>query len=385
MPLRSHPLWLVGFRPFFALACLAGMSLPVLWTLVFSGTVTLPGSLPALRWHAHEMFYGFGWAVLGGFLLTATKNWVQVRGYHGPALQLLVAAWLLERITLWWGSGWPPALFLAGANLFLGLIVAMLAATLIRHRRRDSYRDNYFFLLVLPAFIVAKNLLLTEAGFALGWSMTLGLFRMAFLVMLERTLTPFMKGAFQVDLLRYRPLDMSIKFLGLALVLEAAMPTTAAAAIALLLAALMAARLCWWHPHRALRRLDIGIMYLGYLALVGQLLLDAWEKLAGTPWVGTLPLHVFTFGAMGLVIPAMILRIAKGHTGRKVVFAPGDKAVLWIMIAAFAIRTAAPQLWPAAYLRWIELAAVAWFAAFALLAWRTLPFLLQPRVDGKEH
>jgi len=290
MPLRSHPLWLVGFRPFFALACLAGMSLPVLWTLVFSGTVTLPGSLPALRWHAHEMFYGFGWAVLGGFLLTATKNWVQVRGYHGPALQLLVAAWLLERITMWWGSGWPPALFLAGANLFLGLIVAMLAATLIRHRRRDSYRDNYFFLLVLPAFIVAKNLLLTEAGFALGWSMTLGLFRMAFLVMLERTLTPFMKGAFQVDLLRYRPLDMSIKFLGLALVLEAAMPTTAAAAIALLLAALMAARLCWWHPHRALRRLDIGIMYLGYLALVGQLLLDAWEKLAGTPWVGTLPL-----------------------------------------------------------------------------------------------
>jgi uncharacterized protein involved in response to NO len=29
------------------------------------------------------MFFGFGWAVLGGFLLTASKNWVKIRGYHG--------------------------------------------------------------------------------------------------------------------------------------------------------------------------------------------------------------------------------------------------------------------------------------------------------------
>jgi hypothetical protein len=32
------------------------------------------------------MFFGFGWAVLGGFLLTSTKNWVGVRGYHGTPL-----------------------------------------------------------------------------------------------------------------------------------------------------------------------------------------------------------------------------------------------------------------------------------------------------------
>ena len=31
-----HPLWLVGFRPFFLLACLAGALLPLIWALLFS-------------------------------------------------------------------------------------------------------------------------------------------------------------------------------------------------------------------------------------------------------------------------------------------------------------------------------------------------------------
>ncbi|MFZ5462249.1 MAG: NnrS family protein [Pseudomonadota bacterium] len=49
-------------------------------------------SFPVVQWHAREMFFGFGWAVMGGFLLTATKNWVRVRGYHGPPLVFLAAA-----------------------------------------------------------------------------------------------------------------------------------------------------------------------------------------------------------------------------------------------------------------------------------------------------
>jgi uncharacterized protein involved in response to NO len=105
------------------------------------------------------MFFGFGWAVLGGFLLTSTKNWVQIRGYHGAR----------------WSSSPPPGCSSAPAwvrRTLAGLavraveqavprnIVAMLLWTLIRHRATDSYRDNYFFLLILPAFLVAKQLML---------------------------------------------------------------------------------------------------------------------------------------------------------------------------------------------------------------------------------
>ena len=127
MKFSAHPLWLVGFRPFFALACLSGLSLPVLWALMFTGAISTPeSSFTSMQWHAHEMFFGFGWAVLGGFLLTSTKNWTHIRGYHGNALIFLAAAWLFERAGMWFEGAWPPVLFQISNNLFLASIVAML-------------------------------------------------------------------------------------------------------------------------------------------------------------------------------------------------------------------------------------------------------------------
>lgn len=386
MQLSAHPLWLVGFRPFFSLACLSGLVLPVLWALIFAGTIAAPPqSFSAVQWHAHEMFFGFGWAVLGGFLLTATKNWVGVRGWHGGALMFLAVAWIFERAGMWFGGAWPPPLFRLSNNLFLASIVAMLLWTLVRHRERDSFRDNYFFLLILPAFLVAKWLMLGADHIQAGWGMAMGLFRVAFLVMLERTLTQFMQGVFQVAILRDARLDLAIKGLALVLVVEGLLPPALAAWLALVLALLLAARFAFWKPQLAMRRLDIGIMYLGYLAIVAQLLLAFGDAILGWRWVGTVTVHLFTFGVMGLIIPAMLIRISRGHTGRKVVFDAGDKAVLWIMILGFLLRIVAPQLHPAGYPMWINLAAACWFLGFSVLSLRYIPFLLRPRVDGKVH
>lgn len=386
MKLSAHPLWLVGFRPFFCLACLSGLSLPVIWTLLFAGLIPAPAnSFSIAQWHAHEMFFGFGWAVLGGFLLTSTKNWVDKRGFHGNALIFLAATWLVERAGMWFEGALPPLLFRISNNLFLGSIVAMLVWTLIRYRKDDSYRDNYFFFIILPLFLLAKNLMLNPEYFQIGSSMALGLFRVAFLVMLERTLNTFMKGAFQVTILSNPMLNKIIKLLGVLLVFESLMPPQAALAIALLLAVLLSGRFFFWKPQLALQRLDVGIMYLGYLAIVGQLLIGCLNLVAPPAWVGSVSIHVFTFGVMGLIIPAMIIRIANGHTGRKVVFDTYDKTALRIMIVGFLMRVLAPQFYPAAYAHWIALAAACWFACFALLAWRYIPYLMRARVDGKEH
>ena len=384
---RTHPLWLVGFRPFFSLACLAGLSLPVAWILIFKGVLPAPSQhFSPVQWHAHEMFFGFGWAVLGGFLLTASKNWVGVRGYHGGTLMFLAAAWIFERIGMSFGGSWPTALFLLSNNLFLFTIVALLLATLIVHRDKDSYRrDNILFLFVLPLFWIAKTLLLAPDHFNIGWTMTLGLFRVAFLIMLERTQSPFMQSAFKVEILRQPVLDAAIKGLAVVLVFGALLPPELSHNLELALAVLLLSRLAFWYPHKAFRRLDIGIMYLGYLAIAGQLLIDALPPPGVTGWVGTVSVHVFTFGAMGLIIPAMMIRIANGHTGRKVVFGRFEKTVLWIMIAAFFLRLVGPQFAPGAYLRWLDLAATCWFVAFSLLAWRFIPQLLRPRIDGREH
>lgn len=382
---RSHPFWQVGFRPFFTLACLAGMLLPALWAAIYTGAAAIaPEASSLVVWHSHEMFFGFGAAVLGGFLLTATRNWVGVRGYHGGSLMLLVAAWLVERVALWCGGSLPPLLFRVSANLFLVSLVAMILWTLLRHRGTDSYgRDNYFFLAVLPMFVVAKNLMLDADTFQTGWSMTMGLFRMAFLVMLERTLSQFMKSAFQVTILRNPALDTAIKLLGLAMVFESLLPAPLSAGIALLLAVLLTGRVAFWHPHLALRRIDIGIMYLGYAGIVIQLLLHFFDRTGGHAWVGSIVVHMFTFGVMGLIIPAMLIRITKGHTGRPVLFDRGDRAVLWLMIGALLLRVVTPQALPSLYPTWIALAAACWFVCFAVIGGRYIPFLFLPRADGK--
>ena len=384
--IEKHPLWLVGFRPFFILACLSGLSLPLIWSLMFSGTLPMPPTtFSSIQWHAHEMFFGFGWAVLGGFLLTSTKNWVKIRGYHGTALIYLAVVWILERTAVCFQGDLPAPLFFIANNLFLTSIVVMLLVSLIRHRENDAFPDNYFFLVMLPGFLIAKNVLLSADHFQNGIDMTIALFRIAFLVMFERTLTQFMRNVFSVDILRNPLLDTTIKSLAVLLVPASFMAAPVPGWIGLVLAVLMLVRFVFWKPQLALRRIDLGIMYLGYLAIATQLVLKLLDQTIEPAWVGTLSIHVFTLGAMGLVIPAMIVRIAKGHTGRKVGFDSIDKWVLRIMILGLIVRTVAPQLHPAWYLHWLHLAATCWFVAFAILAWRYVPFLTQARIDGKEH
>ena len=384
--MTRHPLWLVGFRPFFALACLSGVVLPVLWALMFAGVLEAPSAVPAIQWHAHEMFFGFGWAMLGGFLLTSTKNWVKVRGYHGDSLVFLALAWCFDRLGMGFGAAWPRPLFLLSNQLFMLSIVAMLMWTLLRHRATDGYRrDNIYFLILLPLFPLSKHLLLDGPYAQAGQLMALGLFRLAFLIMLERTVTEFMRGVFKAQILRQPLLDHAIKLLALALVFAGFLPPALSAGLAALLALLLLGRFAFWQPRLAFSRLDIGVMHLGYLAIAAQLLVVAFELAAHSVWVGSVSIHLFTFGAMGVIVPAMIVRISKGHTGRKLAFEAADKAVLWLMIAALALRVVAPQLFPSAYLAWIGLAAAGWLAAFTLLAWRVIPFLLAPRIDGREH
>lgn len=386
MKLLSHPIWLVGFRPFFLLACAAGALLPALWVAMLSGALPAPtGRFSPLQWHAHEMFFGFGWAVMGGFLLTATKNWVQVRGYHGGVLIALVLLWLFERAGMIWAGAWPDALFWLSNLGYLSSVVALLLWTLLRHRRRDSFRDNPFFYVVLPAFIAAKWLLLDPAGFQAGVSVCIGLLRLAFLLMLERTLTQFMKNGLQIDILRDARLDVPIKVLGLAVLAQPWLPVAPAFALLCALATLLGWRLLFWAPMRGMRRIELAVMYLGYLALTGQVALEAMAVLETPRWIGSVSVHLFATGVMGLIVPAMLVRISKGHTGHAVHFDAGDRLVLWIMFGALVARLVLPQCLPTLYLDWLRLAAAGWLLCFGALALRVAPRLLQARVDGKVH
>lgn len=338
--------------------------------------------MPVLAWHAHEMFFGFGWAVLGGFLLTASKNWVKIRGIHGWPLAVAVALWAIERAAIFVSD---PVVSRILLNAFPAYVVTYLVWTLVRYRKQDAFPDNGFFVVALPLFLIAKNLLMTPSAWVAGTTMTLGLFRVAFVMMFERTMPQFMRNGPGITLPRRRWIDMPIKVLVLASVFEGFLPARAAALLLAVAAALLLARFFTWHPVAGMKRFGIAVMYVGYMGLVIHLGLAALRYVGMFAGVGTLATHAFTFLCMGVVIPAMLLRICQGHTGRKLLFTWSDRPAFGAMFAAAFVRLVATQVWPASYGTWIMAAGIGWAICFAVIGLRVSPFLFAPRVDGRVH
>lgn len=383
--IADHPVWLAGFRPFFILAFASGVLLPFIWAIGFSGHITLStGKLSIVQWHAHEMFYGFGWAVLGGFLLTASKNWVKVRGIHGSMLAMAAGLWLLERFTITSTFSSTAGRFIS-TNLFLLFVAGYVFVTLLVKRKSDTFRDNYFFLIALPLFLIAKNLVLSPDFYSSGVAMTIGLFRLAFAVMFERTVTQFMKNSMSIDLLRNRYLDNSIKVLVLISVFQAFMPSTLAAIFLGLAGLLLLVRFFLWKPLMGIRFFGNSIMYIGYLGLTVHFLLESFKSFGIFVGIGSLSTHVFTFLCMGVVIPGMLIRISQGHTGRKLIFTASDRLAISAMLVGAFFRVIATQIWPSQYNLWVLVAGLSWSFCFLVIGIRLTPFLLQSRVDGKVH
>ncbi len=115
-----------GFRPFFLFAALwAAVGLPL--SIAYLETAELPTRFPPSLWHAHEMAFGFGGAVVAGFLLTAIPNWTGRLSLQGAPLTGLVALWLLGRIAVLTSNS-TPALFSAALDLAFPTVFIFVVA-----------------------------------------------------------------------------------------------------------------------------------------------------------------------------------------------------------------------------------------------------------------
>lgn len=383
-PGPQHPLWLAGFRPFFVLALLMGILLPSLWAFIFSGTLPFVSGLNSFQWHAHEMLFGFGGAVLFGFLLTASKNWVKVRGIHGLGLICLTVLWILERLFFYPLMQSHPLLKHVGLSLFPLICGTYIAVTLIKYRKNDSFKDNYFFLILLTFMLITKNLLISVEYYYHGIALAIGLFRLAFTLMFERTMTQFMKNTENVILYRNFFLDFGIKFLVLLSAFQSFFSPLISTIILSLAAFLLFLRWILWRPDLGFKKFGNATMYIGYLGLILHFIFEA-VKIAGMWNQGTVSTHLFTFLCMGVVIPSMIVRISQGHTGRKLAFTSSDKVAISLILISSFFRLLFPFIFPTQYLLGIRLAGLLWTIAFIMLSLRLWPFLFQARIDGKVH
>lgn len=80
------------------------------------------------------MLYGYGMAVVAGFLLTAVKNWTGVQTLHGKSLMALFALWCAARVLFLFGTS--LLVWAALADMLFGLfLIIAIAQPIIRAKQ----------------------------------------------------------------------------------------------------------------------------------------------------------------------------------------------------------------------------------------------------------
>lgn len=382
----------IGFRPFFLGAGIFGVISIALWMAVYlsNGLITI-NHISASQWHAHEMLYGYGMAVVAGFLLTAVKNWTGIPTIFGKPLMLLFALWAVARVLFLFGTTFLP--WAAVADLLFGLMLLVSISIPIFKAK-----------LWMQLAVVSKVLLLCIGNlvFYLGYFGVISngmlyaitgavLLFVSLILMIGRRIIPFFiergvaipEGENRVQLTQYKWLDISILFVFLALFLNAIFiqAPNFTPLLACALFALNGFRLYNWHTAGIWRVPLLWSLYLA--AWFINLGFMFYGLQADTSSMSILTLHLFTIGGVGLVTIGMMSRVALGHTGRDIRNpSPWVRVAFASMVASVVFRVFVPMITTQFYTTWLLLAAIFWIVSFAIFAIIYIPILLKPRVDG---
>lgn len=380
------PLFDAGFRPFFLGAMVYGGLAMVAWMASFGFGLALPGlGAHASLWHAHEMIYGYGAAVVAGFLLTAAQNWTGQPTATGTALAALFALWVAARLACLADVDARVAALLDIA-FNLALLVAVARPILrVRQWRQMGILTKLLLITLGNGLFYLGALGAMDSGMRL--SVHGGLYVLIGLVLtMARRLIPFFteRGAgVPVSLRNSRALDIACLAAYLAwfvLILSGAEPR-AAGVVALLLTVLHGVRLRgWWTAHILTRPL-LWSLHLAYGCLVLAFALAALSGFGLLPF--TLAMHLLALGGIGLVTVSMMARVALGHTGRDVHAPPRAlNGVFALLCASMVARVLLPLAWPAQYMALVIASQALWIACFAWLCVLYAPLLLAPRADA---
>lgn len=388
-PAAGFALFALGFRPFYLLAgAHAALAVP-LWVLLYAGALPPVSPLAGSVWHAHEMIFGYAFAVIAGFLFTAVRNWTNRPTPSGGALALVCVLWLAARVAVL-----TPWVGLAAAfDLLFALAVAIGIG---RPIVAAASRRNYFFIgLVFVLGIAGAALLIGaqngsvvigQAGIALG----LDLVALIIAIMAGRVVPMFTNnavlgaGATRVESLERGALGLLIALLAVDL-LAAFWPAgglaRVAGALALAAAGVHALRLARWQPLRTRGVPILWILHVSYAWLIVHLALRGAAAFDLFP--ANLATHALTIGAIGGITLGMMTRTARGHSGRLLVAGRAEVAAYVLVQLAALVRVFLPAALPAAYMTSVALSAVLWTGAFVLFTVHFWPILSRPRIDGR--
>jgi uncharacterized protein involved in response to NO len=147
--------------------------------------------------------------------------------------------------------------------------------------------------------------------------------------------------------------------------------------VVLAAATLQVVRWARWSGYRTYRDPLVLVLHVGYLWVpVGLALL-------GLSLIGLVPrtaaVHALTAGAMATMILAVMTRASLGHTARELK-ANAATVVIYLLVTAGALLRVTAALRLIDYNRGIEIAGLAWGAAFLLFLIAYAPVLWRPRL-----
>jgi uncharacterized protein involved in response to NO len=384
---KKLALFNLGFRPFFLGASIFAFISMASWMLVyFSYGFASIEHIPASQWHAHEMLYGYGMAVVAGFLLTAVKNWTGIPTLFGKPLAILFLLWCAARVLFLFGTTFLPWAAMADLLFDLMLIVAITMPIIKSKQWMQLAVVIKVILLVIGNvvfFLGYFHVLANGMLYAINGAVLLFI---SLILMIGRRIIPFFieRGVeVKVQLKQYKWLDISILIAFLALFLNVIFIQASylTSLFAWTLFALNGVRLCNWYTAGIWR-----------VPLLWSLYLSAWFINLGFMFLGLqsdssnisiLTLHIFTIGGIGLITLSMMSRVALGHTGRDIrVLSPWMKVAFICLLISVVFRVLMPMISTQFYTSWVLLAAVFWMLSFAIYTIIYLPILLKPRPDG---
>ncbi len=380
---KRFALWNLAFRPFYLLAgSFAALSI-LFWVAPFAGWLGSPVYLGDPRWHAHEMIFGYAFAVIVGFVFTAGRTWTNQPTPTGMPLAAIAALWLAARLLVL--TPWHALAAVADIAFAIAAAVGM-AIPLVASRNRR----NYFFVPLLLAFGAANlAFYLAMAGvidFSVERGLQIGLDLILFLIVVMggRVIPMFTNNGIPgTNATRRAWLERTAlgSTLGLLAVDVLNLPPAVIAVVASVAGIAHAARLALWKPSATTGKPIVWILHLSYAWIVLHLALRALAAFDLVP--ASLATHALTVGVIGGITIGMMTRTSRGHTGRALQTSAIETASYVLVHLGAAVRVFVPLVAPEWGLSAMVASGVLWSAAFTLVTIALWPMLTRPRLDGK--
>ncbi|MDX8388179.1 MAG: NnrS family protein [Ghiorsea sp.] len=383
---NNPPFLDIGFRPFFLGAGLFAMLSMLLWSGVYIFQVPLPTqSISMFEWHAHEMFYGYAFAVIAGFLLTSVKTWTKRPTAHGSKLLFLFLLWLSARILFFFGDQYIQ--FVAIFDLSFALMLSyILAQRIIQAKQWKQLAIIGKILLITTCniFFYLGAMGFVEHGIIWGIYGSLYLVIALILTMGRRVIPFFIERATNdtAQLVNSKWIDISslVFFIIFAINELFVGHPIVTAYIAMSLFIVNATRLIGWYQPIIWKQGLLWSIYLSFWMITLGFLLFALPHFTAIEIPKFIAIHAFTVGGIGMITLGMMSRVSLAHTGRNVYDPP--KAISYafgaILLSAV-IRVFLPLFEIVPYEILIGTSQVLWIIAFAIFTVTYAPILLKTK------